>query len=458
VPVNNLTKLLAVAEPFIGKPEQLSSGVLKFQPKEDDEPFYVKDRGAWAYVSNQPGPLASVPADPTSLLGGLNKTYDLALRINVANVPDGMRKQFIAKMESDAEQDMSRQPGEDETEHFVRKTVIEEVVKAVTRAANELSEVTVGWALDHDVERTFIDLAVTAKPGTKLAGEMNRLGKERTRFAGFTVPGAAVSTTWTGQLADVEKAIIESVSQAVEEKIFKDIDNEDSEPREKEYAKKLVGNVIDVVRGTASAGRADGALSMVLRSDAMTIVGGTYVSDGQKADEIAKQLAQLAAIENPGLAFFVRLDADQHEGVRMHTISLPIDEDEENREQLMRLVGEKINIVLGMGKESIYFAAGKDAMKTLKQAISKSAEAAAAPPLDAQIALRATAEFLAEVADTQKERKDFARIAEALSGAEGKDHIRLKANPIRNGVQLRLELEEGVVRLLGKASQWKDEE
>ena len=103
---------------------------------------FVKLQGEWAFVGPSPEMLASVPADPTTLLAGLEKKYDLAVCASMKNVPPMFRQMATAQVQLLAEMGMQQMPGESDEEYAVRAKVAREVVDRVpVTLINELDDV-----------------------------------------------------------------------------------------------------------------------------------------------------------------------------------------------------------------------------------------------------------------------------------------------------------------------------
>ena len=96
-------------------------------------------------------------------------------------------------------------------------------------------------------------------------------------------------------------------------------------------------------------------------------------------------------------------------------------------------------------------AAGRDAMTTLKKAMEGSARAGAkaVSPLEVSVALKPVASLAAAVGKPQ-DRPKAAMAESELKKTPGKDHVVFAVRPISNGVQIHLEVEQGLVRLLGR--------
>jgi len=54
--------------------------------------------------------------------------------------------------------------------------------------------------------------------------------------------------------------------------------------------------------------------------------------------------------------------------------------------------------------------------------------------------------------DTEEERAQAALVVEALSKTSDQDHVTLTMMPVSRGVRIRVELEQELLRLIGKAS------
>jgi hypothetical protein len=448
LPVTDLDALMAVLEPFTGGVEQ-DGGLWKI--KTGNATLFVKKKGDWAFVANKKQMLDQVPADPMKVIGDLNQQYDVAVRLFVANVPQKFRQKLVDKMHADAAGELQKKPHEDEEEYLVRKIFIEAVLENVTQVVEETEQVTLGWALDHEGEKTYIDVTASARPGTDLAKKFSRLGAAKTNFSGFSMPGAVFAASWAGtSMVDQDK--VATVMDVVRKKAFEEIESEGKPEAETKLAKQLLGDVLDVVKETVAAGKADGGISVMAAPDAVTVVAGGFIADGLKLESVVKKVVQIVKGEHPQIASLVELDADSFQGVNLHRVSFPIPPQADDREKIVRMVGQTLEVVVGMGKEGMYMAAGRDAMKTLKKAIATSAqESQTAAPVEIALALRPIAKLVAEMGDDD-EREDAAKVAAILEKTADLDHVKLTVTPIDHGARLRFEMERGILRLIGKMS------
>ena len=454
LPVSDLSQLLALVEPHVGKPKDLGNGVFEFQAK--GKTVCYKEKDGWLLLAKKPEDLATT-ADPKSLLGGLNEKYDLAVRLLMANVPPKHRERLLAEVKKHGEKHLNRWPHEGDQEHALRRKAAERMFQSLTKAVDELDQVTLGWSLDHHANKAFLELTATARPGTKLAGQMAELAKVKTGFGGFRVADAAVTANWAGTCPLASPEDRAAGFQILREKLFQGIEGHQHAQKHADVLKEVVGKVLDVAEQTAAAGHVDGGAAVILKPDAATLLFGGYVADGAKLEDAVKQLAEAARKEKPEeVEKLLKLDAGQAHGVRFHTITIPVPAGGKDRDKAVKVVGESLQIVLGFGPKAVYLAAGKDAMKDLQQAIEQSekTKSQTVPPVQVSVSLDRMARFAAAVGK-EKDQAKAAKAAELLEKTPGKDHVTLVATPIERGVTWRLEFEEGALKLMAMARKLK---
>ncbi len=125
-------------------------------------------------------------------------------------------------------------------------------------------------------------------------------------------------------------------------------------------------------------------MAVLLDPTAVTVVAGMSIVDGPKLEKALKQLADELEKSDPDKAKWLKLNADSHQGVRFHTLSIPMSADElAQLAPLKPFVGDTLEIVLGIADDKVMLAAGRDAAAKLKKAIDRSKATAGTevPPL-----------------------------------------------------------------------------
>jgi hypothetical protein len=451
LPVSDLKKLLSALQQAVGE-TKTAEGLTVIQPKNSPKPLYLKEQNGWAYFSDKPAQLAQTLADPSTVLEGLQKRYDVAVRLYPANLPAHLRDTALGQFRQKADRDMEQQkPGESQQDFETRKKVSKLVVDGLVTALKDLDRVTLGWSLDRSATKTSLDLNVTAQAGSPTAAQFAALANTRTAFAGFRLPGAALVGNWAGTIPAAKIEILDTLIDAIHAKGLANIERDQKPAEETRLAKEAVDALAAALQKTVRSAHCDGALAVMLAPDTATALVGGYVADSAVIDKAAKALAELAKTSNPMLGEWITLDAEQFQGVHFHTVSIPIGFDANDRERTVKLIGEKIDVVIGIGKNAFYLAAGRTPLKTLKEAISASASVSRAtiPPAQISLAVEPFARFLAVVAKPD-DRPKFERMANALKNADGSDHVRLVVSSIPNGANYHLEVEPGLLRMVGQ--------
>ena len=387
------------------------------------------------------------------LLAGLSRQYDLAIRLNPSNVPAEVRKMVRGGIQAKAQQDLQRHAGETSDEQAARKIVSERIVRGIARAIDEIDQLTIGWTLDQKSEKTYLDLVATALPGTQAAHDFAALSQAKSDFGGFLLPDAMLSGNWTATSSTADAAELAKVTDLIRKKVLDNIEQQHQADDKAATGRKLVNQVFDVIKATVAAGRSDGGLTVIANPDALTAVAGGVIAEGDKLNQTFKDLVAAVGDENPGIFSLVKLDAGEHKGVKFHTFSFLFSPSDETQEKLGKMIGDSIEIALGIGPKSVYIAAGRAPMDLIKTVVNKSGELASqtVPPLRITLDAEKLAKLLA-VVGKEEDRAKAAMAADLLAKSAGKDHVTLVASPVDNGVRLRLELEPGLLKALGLAA------
>ena len=457
IPVTDLKQLLSLVGPLLpgGPPDEPTDGIYEIDV--DGPTVFVQQKGDWAFIVPTREHLANVPGDPLKLLDGLNDKYDLAVRASIQNVPEAFRQMFAAQLQMGAQMGMGQLPGESDEDYAIRQGVTKKMLQQLNDVTNDLDEVLIGWAIDRDAGTSYIDFQITAVEGSKTAAQFSQATGLKTNFAGFDLPGAAVTGNLAGLLSDDDVAEAKSSLAQLRGTALKELDNQGLSQGELKLATQLLSDLLDVLEKTIENKKADGGLVLLLKPDAATFAAGGTIADGDKLEKALKQLATEIQKGEPELAKLLKLDADSHQGVRFHTFTFPTEEIGE--EMVTKLFGESIDVVLGINNTSVYVAAGSDAASTLKQVIdgSKAQPDKEVPPMKISLAATPIAKFVAantpDDPDNMMVKMMATSVAEMLAKAGGKDHLTVTSKPIPNGATVRLEVEEGMLKLIGSISQ-----
>ena len=130
----------------------------------------------------------------------------------------------------------------------------------------------------------------------------------------------------------------------------------------------MLNDGADLLQKIVKSGHVDGAATVLVGPKAATGLLAGYVADGALLDKILHTVAKAVLDGAPGSRAVrearrgeerldqLPQDLDSHSG-RLPRIA----------QKAVKLIGEKLDIVIGVGKENAYLAVGRDAMATLEE-------------------------------------------------------------------------------------------
>ena len=446
VPVDDLKKLLDALAAIVG--EAVDAGDGMFEIQRGAATIFIKQEGKWAYLGQQKSDLEKLPADPLVLLGGLDKQYDLAVAANIQNVPQSMRDQAADLIKMGMEASLQQNVDPDDEQSQLQAQIARNQAEQFVASINQLDKITLGLSIDSENNHSFIDIGLTALPGSDLARQLAESTVEGggSKVAGFLLPDSVLSLHLNSAVSKSDReqseAMLAGLRTQIMEEIDKDEDLDDAQAKAK--IKQLSGKALDVLEKTLKKGQINAGLAVVGEGP-LTLVAGILVADGAELEKVAKEFVNLAADDPDGPK--PKLNAAEYKGVRFHTVSVPAPEDE-GSEWIKQYVGETIDIVVGFGADRLYLAVGKDGIDTLKQAIDRSATTPTTelPPMTLSLAVAPLMKLVA--ARQGGENAQLEMQAQQLKEG-GKDHVNVTVEPMDNGVRYRIEAEEGINKLLG---------
>jgi hypothetical protein len=446
LPVTDLKQLVEVAKqnPQLEEKITLTDGVYEIQA--GDQTNYMVQKGKWAVLAHKSEDLAHAPPDPLALLGDLPKRYDLAYRASLKNLPDEYHEQLLAQLQAGIAMGMARTPDESDAQYNGRVFGFKQAHQNIVTLINEAEELTIGWTIDVDAGTSYLDFEVKARSGTDLAKQFAAMKPGKTNFAGFLMPEAAATANWAGTLTDADVARANSALATIHKAIAKELDNQGLPEEGLKQATHLLDEMVGIVEKNIEKKQSDGGAAVLLGPATLTIVGGSVVADGAEVDKLLKELVEEMRKSEPKTADSIKLNAETYQGIRFHTLSVPTPTPE-----LKPLLGDTLEVVVGVGDNQLLVAAGRDAAKTLERVIdgSKAAAGKEVPPMEIKLSAATIAKFIAQVAEDEEVKARVEMISSILEKAGKKDHVILTTKPIPQGVCMRLELEQGLLKALG---------
>jgi hypothetical protein len=319
-------------------------------------------------------------------------------------------------------------------------------IENLNQFMEDTDEVTIGWGVNKEDGKTYLDFSLTALEGTKLAEQVAASTSAKSNFTGFLLPDAAATLHFSSSIAGQEKMQMLEMLKVLRTSAGEELDNDTDIPNDqlRKLAKEVIDSLVDVLDATIDTGTVNGGAAVVLNPESVQFVAGGFVADGNAVEMELKKLVQLAKEADAGAELeSVNFNASKHRDVNLHTFSVPIPEDEQDAR---RMLGDRLNVVVGTGPQSAYVAFGKNCTELLKKVIDASAQETAAPPMAFTISVGKILEF----ATTLEADPIVAAMAESLKDAAGKDKVSITAKGFDRGIRYRFQIGEAVLGLIGQ--------
>ena len=448
IPTSDLKKVLK-ALPMLGEPADGGEGVLEISSP--GRVVFAKQHGDWAVIADSKPSVVDANEDPVKSAGDMPQKYQLGVCLAAKEIPDALKQRVFGLLTMFTQMGVQKMPNETEEQFAARSKMTQQAVQQAIAALTDLERLTVGIKVDDATSSAFFEYIGTFMAGSKTAARTAKSIGAKTSLAGALLPDAAVTFHATRKADPTDIASMKANLATLRGKAVSELDKQGLPEETLKQAKQLAGDLIDVLEKSIETGMMDVAGSVKLGPQTLTLVAGAQIADGKKLESVIKQLVQQLTKDQPAISKFIKLDAEQHQDVRFHVISIPTNIMGTNEQEKMKaLVGETLSIIVGIGEKNIFLGAGRDAAKTVKQVIDDSQHdsAKALPPAEFSLAVGAIAKFAASVADAN-ERPTIEMVSKLLEGSAGKDHLKFIVTPVPNGAQFRLVAEEGVLKLLG---------
>lgn len=408
LPVENIDELLTTA----------SFGVVPFHPVSQNRyvierpgsPYHVLVRNGYAFSADSPTTIQPIQVTPDQLTRGFRDRYDVALVLDLKQVPQKFKVRYVEEIRSTIEPWLQKQDDEPAETANLRKAVGKIALDLFQRVVIDTSVVSIGGRLDPKSRHLIFEVVVEADKGSALATGLNRLISRRSEFGPMISPdvpaGLALNLPLGSLVAQVMEIPVDTSSK--------------SGPLE--MGVQLVGSQL-------------GKLSLI-----GALRGDQVVELNKAVPRWIIQLDQSDKFASVHESFVV------HDGVVFHSM-IP----REMPNTITQLVGSEIEILVGQDAEMIWVGIGSpesllDQMKSAIDSVSKSSEVRSIAPLvqarfqARQLPELVPSELLSSNLDPEVSRKVFAK---------GQDGCSLALEPIANGIKMRIEMEEGFVRLIG---------
>lgn len=432
VPVTDLPTVLKNLEEQFGEPVDAGNGIKELR---GPQPLFILEKAGWAYLAQSPDALANVPAQPAALLEGLNKQYDISVKLFVENVPEPYKQMIVGQL-----REKMRESDEADADTIAKQT------QSIEQALNDAETVTIGIQIDANQQELFFDVKSVAKAGTKMQQQIAATQNARSDYGGFLIKDAAIRGNIFAlmQPEQIEQTV--AAINSLETETLSEVEEEEElDAASREATKELVKTFFEIGRSTVKTGRLDTCTSVVLKPNQMTILSGGHVAKGSDVEAAAKKLVEISKNEEDFSFSTVKLNLETVNGVNLHMLGVPVPEEQYAR----KLFGDELTVIIGTGAESVYIGVGNDSLAQVKQQIGASQKAGTSvDPFSSVIELIPILKFAESIEPNPIIRSLTANIEDTP------DQIIVRyATENDTEAHFRFTLQEGVIRLIGQGVQ-----
>jgi hypothetical protein len=440
LPTPDVKAMLKRLEAQTGPVDELDDGTLVLAA--GPSLVYIRQVDTWAVIARQKELLDLAPADPMSLMEDLGDNYTLSARLNVQLIPEETREGLIAQMRQGFEQAMAQQG--DDAEGI--QAASEDSIKQIEQLIREAEELMLGWNINPEEKVVTFEAEFIAAEGTEMAEMYAGQAPIPSKFSSVIDDENAM---YYHAAASIGPKLVERTEESVKNartmltKAIEDSDDLDDEA--KTQVSELMNSIVDLMGQTVAEGKFDLGVQAVADDGQLDITAGMFVSDGEAAAKIVKDLAEKLKSEPNAPTF--EFDQETYKGVTLHSMMIAIPAD---KEELRETLGEEAVVKIGTAENAVYIAAGTDSEQSIKDFIDSSDDEddpTDRPIGQMQIRLLPFLRF----AQSVDANDVVASMIDTLSQDDETDYVLVEANMIENGQSSYVEIGEGILKAIGAA-------
>ncbi|MBX3441278.1 MAG: hypothetical protein KF774_02640 [Planctomyces sp.] len=441
IPVADIEQLKSTARlgNVISLEDDAQPGRLVLKTPEKSIP--VRLEHGYAFLSEKPDVLLRTLPDPSSVMGDLLSRYDGAISLRREGIPVHLALMARGTLDGLLASTRSQAQGGTETETQLVQDSLGFGGQIARALFEDTERLEAGWRLERDARSLVIEGAVVAGSGKpRIPNAFQSLAEGSPRFGALAAEAAPMGLVLHVNLP-VE--LREMIGRAL------DLSQQKAEGETERGAAILLPHVrtlFSTLRRTAEAGQLDAVFQVVGGPpDHFTAIGGIALADGEPLARAVQAVLPFAQASPEGRK--IDMNAMEIRGVAFHRVRGVAE-----RPQDQLLYGEDAALLVGVAHDAIWFAiGGEEARDRLEEAMGASGAADGDAGRLAAARLHLT-DWLGLVRDEGDEAaRQFRAVAQRAFPQPEDDQLEIAIAPVDRGLQLRITLEEGYLRMIGHA-------
>lgn len=393
--------------------------------------------GDYAFFSMNAKMLEATPSVPKDIIKELAGKYNFAARVFADNIPAMMKDQAMDLIRSSAE--MTQSQLGDQTSLDLQMDQLEMLL-------TQSDSITIGLGINEDNNNVLMDFGFKGMPNSDLAAKLaDSAPKKSSKFSGFVMDGAAMTLNQSGSISgeDAENysTLLADLVPSMMEELGYEADLSDEQLDALENA---MNTFVDVAEETLQNGEIDMGAVIMMGKEEVNFGMGMQLTNPKKLESAVKELTNMAEKMAPGL-LEVNLNSGSHKDVTFHTINVDVSS---GPDEMQEVLGSSLAIVVGIGMDTAYMGAGTNPKSIIKKAIDASAKSDRtdkSPAMAMSFNLVPILEMAARVDDNPMMGEMIDTLKESGNDAINMTYV------IDEGVNFRIEIQDGIFALLGAA-------
>ena len=377
----------------------------RYEIERPGSPYHVLLRSGYALFGENVSAMQALRVTPDQLTKPLRDKYDVVLMLDLRQVPRASKELWVDELKNQVEPWLQPQDGEPVETATLRRAIGSALLSLAKRLVLDVRTITLGGRLDAELNQLSLDLIVQGEPGSELASGLKHLVSRRGEFSALINPQAAAGLAINWPLQSLGKTVL---GQLVDE--------------------PLKGARIDA--GIQIVGQGWGETA---------IIAGLHGPEAAALNAAIPRL--IVRLEKSGQFTTVTDNADIYRGVVIHSV-VP----REVPQLLGQLTGPEVEVLIGQGKQTIWFAAGNPETlpARLQQAIDAVEDAPATERANSLVNGRFSVGKWPSVVSPSE------TIPTKDAAEKPDDAVRLTIEPNGDALKIRLVAEKGILKLIGR--------
>jgi hypothetical protein len=412
---------------------------------------FVVIQGDYAFIGQNEESINRTFALPEEFAGPLANRYDICASANLRKTPKAIRDLILMTIKNSAQASMQRRDDEPEAVYNLRRSQAEGNLRNVENLLRDGEELTIGFKVDQAAKNASLEVIVKAMPNSTFAKEMKEGIAKPSYFAAAIDDSVPLSASLSVMVAKHDRKTMLDLFNLTEQESNRGLAGLPRDTAVEDIpGQQATQDLFNALRETIKEGHMDGFVQFFGEpGEKFVVAGGVKIMNagafGAGLSNVLEQASRTSANMD------VELGVDSYGDIVFHRLS------SKNRDRGdKRMFGEESALYFGTDNQALWFAVGGDAaMPTLRSAIDRVSTGNDAGPRRGELAPFQVIVNLTEWIHINQSDRDqpgrFAALALEAFEADGSDIIRADARSLKNGFRIRVQIENGFLRLLGLA-------